>query len=287
MHLESRGSVPTSMNPLVNKFSGVHSGVFPNLCALIRTAKVDQNRPLLESPQRLWQTGNMSTESMGLSDALTQYLRTVGVRESAVAQELREWTRKENPWYIMQISPEQGALMALLVQLTGAKKILEIGTFTGYSALWMAGALPEEGRLLACDISDEWLNTAARYWEKAGIRHRIETRIGPALETLAALREEGAEGSFDMAFIDADKANYDAYYENCLRLVRPGGLIAIDNVLWSGKVLDEKKDEDTAAIAALNQKLVSDDRVEMAMSPIGDGLTLCVPRSIRPSKYPV
>ena len=220
----------------------------------------------------------MSTESLGLNEALTQYLRTVGVRESEVLRDLRTTTRETNPWYIMQISPEQGALMALLVKLSGAQRILEIGTFTGYSALWMAGALPADGRIVACDLSDKWLDIARTYWEKAGVQERIETRIGPAANSLEQLLNDGAQGTFDMAFIDADKANYDSYYESCLQLVRPGGLIAIDNVLWSGKVLDAVQDEDTRAIAALNQKLMKDERIDLAMSPIGDGLTLCLVR---------
>ena len=174
----------------------------------------------------------------------------------------------------MQISPEQGQLMGLLVRLMGARRALEIGTFTGYSALAVALALPADGKLICCDVSEEWTQMAQRYWRAAGVAERIELRIGPA-ETLAGLRAAGEDGRFDFAFIDADKKSYDLYYEQCLKLVRPGGLIAIDNALWHGWVADPAyRDADTAAIRALNRKIRDDTRVDMVLVPIGDGLLL-------------
>jgi predicted O-methyltransferase YrrM len=179
----------------------------------------------------------------------------------------------------MQISPEQGRFMALLVRLMGARRTLEVGVFTGYSALSVALALPPEGRIVACDISEEWSAMARRHWEKAGVAHKIDLRIAPALETLDTLIAEGA-APFDFAFIDADKSNYLGYYERALALVRPGGLIAVDNTLWSGAVADPGNDDrDTRAIRAFNDALHADPRVETAMLPIGDGLSLALKRA--------
>jgi caffeoyl-CoA O-methyltransferase len=175
----------------------------------------------------------------------------------------------------MQISPEQGALMQMLVRLTGATRTIEVGTFTGYSALVVAEALPPHGRVIACDVSDEWTSIGRRYWQEAGVADRIDLRLKPALETLDALLAAGESGRFDFAFIDADKSNYDGYYERALRLLRPGGLVGVDNTLWSGAVVDASRDDaDTLAIRALNEKIRHDDRVEMVLVPIGDGLTL-------------
>ena len=177
----------------------------------------------------------------------------------------------------MQIGPDQGQLLGFLVKLLGVRRALEIGTFTGYSALSVAQALPEDGKLVCCDVSDEWTSIGRRYWREAGVAERIELRIAPALDTLAALESQGER--FDLAFIDADKENYDRYYEACLRLVRPGGLIAIDNVLWSGAVADPANSSaSTLALKALNDKISADSRVDFCLLPIGDGVTLVRPR---------
>jgi len=216
----------------------------------------------------------MSNRTIQLSDELYAYAQRVGVREPDLLRQLREETARL-PQSRMQISPEQGALMAMLVGLMGARRCLEVGTFTGYSALSVALALPAEGRLVCCDLSREWTDVARRYWDSAGVADRIELRIGPASDTLDALLAEGDADSFDFAFIDADKPNYDGYYERALRLVRPGGVIAIDNVLWSGAVIDPEDDTpDTRAIRALNDKIAGDERVDAVLVPIGDGLTL-------------
>ena len=215
----------------------------------------------------------MSRRTEALTDELYDYFLDVSLREPAVLRKLREETGALEKAQ-MQISPEQGQFMALLVQLIGARRTLEIGTFTGYSALVVALALPPDGRVIACDVSEEWTSMGRRYWKKAGVADKIDLRLAPALETLDGLLREGRD-SFDFAFIDADKANYDAYYERCLQLVRPGGLIAVDNVLWHGKVIDRAvKDADTEAIRRLNAKLKSDERVTLSLVPIGDGLTL-------------
>ena len=221
----------------------------------------------------------MSSHTINLTDALHEYLLRVGARESDVAKELRAETLRATRWHPMQISPEQGAFMQLLVRLIGAKQTLEVGTFTGYSALVVAEALPADGRVIACDVSEEWTSIGKPFWERAGVAGRIDLRLRPATETLDALIEEGRSGEFDFAFIDADKANYDAYYERCLRLVRVGGVIGIDNVLWGGRVVKRgANDEDTQAIRAVNEKVAADERVDVAMLPIGDGLTLAVKR---------
>ena len=216
----------------------------------------------------------MSNRSIGLSDALYDYLLSVSLREPEILAELRRETMAMSE-RSMQIAPEQGQFMALLVRLAGARRILEIGTFTGYSALAMALALPAEGRIIACDVSEAWTEIARRYWRRAGVAERIELRLAPALQTLDALIAEGGGGSFDFAFIDADKSRYLDYYERSLSLVRPGGLIAVDNTLWGGSVADPAKtDADTAAIRAFNAALHDDPRVELSLVPIGDGLTL-------------
>jgi predicted O-methyltransferase YrrM len=216
----------------------------------------------------------VSTRSIGLSPAVYDYLVRVSVREPALLARLREETQRL-PLARMQISPEQGQFMALLVELIGARRTLELGVFTGYSALSVALALPNDGQLVACDLNDEWTQIARRYWAEAGVAGRIDFRLGPALETLDRLIDEGRANAFDFSFIDADKTNYDAYYERSLVLVRSGGLIAVDNALWNGDVADEAvQDADTRAIRALNAKLGKDPRVSISLVPIGDGLLL-------------
>lgn len=219
----------------------------------------------------------MPKKTLGLDNQLYNYLLSVGVREPEILQQLRQETNS-HPSATMQIAPEQGQFMALLVQLLGAKKTLEIGVFTGYSSLCVALALPADGKIIACDVSEEYTGVARRYWQKAGVSDKIDLRIAPALETLDHLLLEQAE-TFDFAFIDADKENYDGYYERSLQLIRPGGLIAIDNVLWGGRVADPQfQNPSTAAIRALNQKLHSDQRVSLSLVPIADGLTLALKR---------
>ena len=203
----------------------------------------------------------------------------VGVREPEALRRIRERTAPLAQ-HGMQIAPEQGAFMALLVRAMGARRCLEVGTFTGYSSTAVALAMPSDGQLVCCDVSREWTDMARQAWADAGVADRIELRLGPAVETLDQLLADGSAGSFDFAFIDADKPNYDGYVERALQLVRPGGLIAIDNVLWSGRVADASvEDESTNAIRSLNEKLAADQRVDLAMVPIGDGLTLL---SVRP-----
>ncbi|MEE8581445.1 MAG: class I SAM-dependent methyltransferase [Myxococcota bacterium] len=216
----------------------------------------------------------MSAEpkSFHLSAEIHRYLVDHGSPPDALQRELIEETSKLGGISIMQIAPEQGAFMTLLARAIGARRAIEIGTFTGYSALCLARGLPEDGSLVACDVSEEWTSIGARYWEKAGVAARIDLRIGPALETLAALPEAR---SFDLAFIDADKTNYLAYYEELLKRVRPGGLILVDNVLWMGRVIDPEADDDNSlAIRAFNDRIRDDERVEAVMLPISDGLTL-------------
>lgn len=216
----------------------------------------------------------MSNQSIQLTPELYTYLLEVSLRESDLLQELRERTRRM-PEARMQIAPEQGQFMTLLARLLGARQALEIGVFTGYSALCVASALPADGRLIACDISAEYTRIAREYWERAGVADRIDLRLAPASETLATLLAEGAAGSFDLAFIDADKTGYADYYEQCLALLRPGGLIVVDNVLWNGRVLDTATaDADTRAIRAFNRRIHKDARVDLSLVPIGDGLSL-------------
>lgn len=215
----------------------------------------------------------MSNRTLNLDDTLYQYLIDISLREHPALAGLREVNRN-HPRASMQIAPEQGQFMALLLKLIGARRTIEVGVFTGYSTLATALALPAEGRIIACDISREYTDIGRAYWEKAGVAHKIDLRIAPAIETLDALIAEGQSGSFDFAFIDADKAGYDAYYERCLTLLRHGGLIAVDNVLWGGAVAHAAKDEDTAAIQAFNRKLHADERVDLSVAPIADGVTL-------------
>jgi len=215
----------------------------------------------------------MSNRSLNLDDTLYDYLLTHSLREHPEQIALREATRS-HPRAGMQISPEQGQFMALLVKLIGARHALEIGVFTGYSALSVALALPADGRILACDISEEYTRIGRPYWERAGVAHKIDLRLAPALETLDAELAAGAAGRYDFAFIDADKTGYASYVERCLQLLRPGGLIAIDNVLWSGAVAQPARDEDTRALQALNERLHGDERIDLSMLPVGDGLTL-------------
>ncbi|MFI4988401.1 MAG: class I SAM-dependent methyltransferase [Alphaproteobacteria bacterium] len=220
----------------------------------------------------------MSSRSLNLNDRLYDYLVTASLRDDKHLRRLRAETARL-PMGGMQISPKQGQFMALLVELMAAKTALEIGTFTGYSSLSVARALPEDGRLLCCDVSEAYTRIARKYWLAAGVAHKITLELGPALDTLDRLLAEGRDASFDFAFIDADKANYRHYYERCLKLVRPGGLIAVDNVLWSGRVADPKRqDADTKAIRAFNARLKKDKRVSLSMLPLGDGLTLALRR---------
>jgi len=213
-----------------------------------------------------------------LTEETYQYLLSVSSRESEVLRRLREETAAL-PNAQMQISPDQGQFMALLVHLMRAKKTLEVGVFTGYSSLAVALALPADGRVVACDVNEEWTSIARRYWKDAGVAGKIDLRLAPASETLKSLLAAGGAGTFDFAFIDADKSNYDTYFELSLELLRVGGLIAIDNVLWSGRAADPKNQEpDTIAIRALNTKLHRDQRVTLSMVPIADGLTLALKR---------
>lgn len=216
----------------------------------------------------------MSNRTLNLTDDLVDYVQRLGVREHPVLAALRDETAKL-PEHGMQIAPEQGAFMSLLVRATGAARIIEIGTFTGYSSTVMALALPPDGRILCCDVSREWTDIARGAWADADVADRVELRLGPATETLATLDDD----SFDLAFIDADKTGYDAYYEGCLRVVRPGGLILIDNVLQGGRVVDAAEEgESVRAIRALNEKIAVDERVDHVMLPLADGLTLALVR---------
>lgn len=216
----------------------------------------------------------MSTKTLNLTPGLYEYLLSTSLREQPVLQALREETYRSTD-FNMQISPEQGQFMALLMELLGARKTLDIGTFTGYSALAVALALPMDGKVIACDVNAEWTAIAKQFWQKAGMADKIELRLAPALETLQGLLDQGEASTFDFAFIDADKANYAEYYEKALQLLRRGGLIAIDNVLWGGDVANPTvNDASTRAIRALNKKLLLDERVTISLLPIGDGLTL-------------
>lgn len=220
----------------------------------------------------------MSSSSMGLSESVLKYLRTVGMRENSDQLALREVTAlhaDSSEMAMMQISPEQGQFMALLAELIGAKRYLEVGVFTGYSALTMARAMGPKGRVVALDISEKFTAIAREHWQKAGVAGQIDLRLAPALESLQKMLDNREQNSFDFAFIDADKGNYLAYYEAALNLIRPGGLIGIDNVLWGGSVADPMDHRaDTEAIREVNDFVAGDERVTVSMVPIGDGLTL-------------
>lgn len=214
------------------------------------------------------------SDYLPLNEQIYEYLLAVSRPEPDVLRRLREETAKL-PRAMMQISIEEGQFLSFLIELTGARRTLEIGVFTGYSALCTAIALPPDGRIIACDVSEEWTSIARRYWQKANVADKIDLRLAPAIETLKQLVADGHANTFDFAFIDADKENYDAYYDHALTLVRTGGLIAIDNVLWDGRVADEANQEpDTLAIRRLNAKLRDDERVTLSLVPIADGVTL-------------
>lgn len=216
----------------------------------------------------------MSRRTLPLDDRLYDYLLSVSLREPDVLRRLREETAR-HPQAEMQIAPEQGQFMGLLARLIGARKCLEVGVFTGYSALAVALALPFDGRLVACDVSEEFTSIGRRYWREAGVEQLIRLELGPAVRTLDALLADGEGGTFDFAFIDADKPSYGLYVERALALLRPGGLMAIDNVLWSGKVADPAvRDPDTDPLRALNEQLLADERIDLSLLPVGDGLTL-------------
>ena len=220
----------------------------------------------------------MTNKSIGLDEQIYQYLCQVSLREPEILQKLRQETAT-HPQANMQIAPEQGQFMALLIQLMGAKKALEIGVFTGYSALAVALALPEDGKLIACDVSEEYTAIARRYWQQAGIDSKITLHIAPALTTLEQLLNNGEANTFDFVFIDADKNNYINYYEKSLTLLRPGGLIAVDNVLWDGQVANPENQENlTRSIRQFNDYLTQDERITLSLVPIADGLTLAVKR---------
>jgi len=216
----------------------------------------------------------MAPRTLPLTPRLLDYVQSVSLREPEILRRLREETAGIAAGG-MQIGPEQGQLLAFLARLVGARRCLELGTFTGYSALWVALALPAEGRLVCCDVNPRTTAVAERYWREAGVRDKIELRLAPALDTLDKLAKAGAAGSFDFAFIDADKENYDAYYERVLALLRPGGLAIFDNMLWGGAVADTReRDRTTSGLRALNQKLHDDERIDVCLLAMGDGVTL-------------
>ena len=216
----------------------------------------------------------MSSRSLQLTDSVYEYLLRHSLRENEHCVALREETLSLAAAG-MQISPEQGQFMSLLIEIIGAQKAIEVGVFTGYSALCVALALPKEGQLIACDVSEPWTSIGRKYWAAAGVRDKIDLRLAPALETLHLLLDEGGAGNYDFAFVDADKENYPAYYELCFQLLRPGGLLLIDNVLWGGSVADPTDQEaDTRSIRQLNQLVHHDSRVQTSMLPVGDGLTI-------------
>jgi len=222
----------------------------------------------------------LANHTLGLDAGLDAYVQQIGVREPAILQALRAATELEE-LSIMRSAPEQGQLMAMLIRLIGARRILEVGTYTGYASLWMALAMPTDGKIISCDLSEAWTNVGRRFWEQAGVSDRIDLRLAPALETLDRLLADGAAGSFDFVFIDADKVNYTAYYERGLELLRVGGMIAIDNTLWGGSVIDpDNQEPSTNAIRAFNEMLYKDSRIDMAMLPLADGLTLASKRPV-------
>ncbi len=220
----------------------------------------------------------MANRSIGLAPDLYHYLIEHGLREPEILCKLRIATEAET-MSVMRSAPEQGQFMAILLQLMGAKRVLEIGTYTGYATLWMALALPEDGQIITCDLNRSWSDLGQRFWAEAGVAHKIDLHLQPAMHTLNLLMESGEAEHFDFAFIDADKVNYEAYFEACIRLIRPGGLILIDNVLWDGSVIDpENREESTKAIRAFNEKLSRDSRITLNMLPVADGITLAMKR---------
>ena len=218
----------------------------------------------------------MSNRTLAISESIYQYLCDHSLREDPILKELRDHTYDMEE-RAMQIAPEQGQFMQMLIKLIGAKNTIEVGVFTGYSSLAIALVLPEDGRIVACDVNPQYTSVAEKFWVNAGVREKIDLRIGPARGTLSELISDGLTGTFDFAFIDADKINYDHYYELCLQLIRPGGLITVDNVLWGGATADDSiNDTDTTSIRALNDKLHRDERIDLSLVPIGDGLTLAM-----------
>lgn len=216
----------------------------------------------------------MSNTSIGVPEDLHEYLVAHGVREPDILRRLREETAAL-PQHDMQIAPEQGAFMALLVEILDARRCIELGTFTGYSSLVVTLAMPSDGLMVCCDVSEEWTSVARRYWAEAGVGDRVDLRLGPALETLDELLAGGAAGTFDFAFVDASKREYPDYHERIVRLLRQGGVVAYDNVFWAGDILDESKtDPDTLGVRRLNDRLAQDERVTISMIPVADGLTL-------------
>ncbi len=216
----------------------------------------------------------MTNRSIPLTDSLYDYLVDVSLREPPVLRALRDETLRMSQ-HSMQIAPEQGQFMALLARLAGARQCIEVGVFTGYSSLVTALALPDDGRIVACDVSEEWTAIARRHWRAAGVEHKIDLRLAPARETLDAMLAAGEQGCYDLAFVDADKTGYLVYYERCLALLRPGGLALFDNTLWDGRVADpEVGDDDTVALRHFNERLHRDERIDLSLVPIGDGLTL-------------
>jgi caffeoyl-CoA O-methyltransferase len=218
----------------------------------------------------------MFKNTLGLPDLLHDYILDNSLKELPILAELRQETQQHKQAR-MQISPDQGQLISLLIRLMSARRVLEIGVFTGYSSLTIALALPIDGVLVACDISEEYTAIAKRYWRQAGVQDKIDLRIAPALQTLDSLLESGQAETFDFAFVDADKANYSNYYDRALKLLRPGGLMAIDNVLWSGRVADpQSTDKIVQTMRVFNQKVAQDDRVQVSLLPLGDGITLAL-----------
>ena len=221
----------------------------------------------------------MSNRTIAITESIYQYLCDHSLREDPILKDLRDHTYDMEE-RAMQIAPEQGQFMKMLVKLIGAKNTIEVGVFTGYSSLAIALALPEDGRIVACDVNPQYTSVAEKFWVSAGVREKIDLKIGPAKDTLLELINADLTGTFDFAFIDADKINYDHYYELCLELIRPGGLITIDNVLWGGSVSDDAiNDVDTNSIRALNDKLHQDERIDLSLVPVGDGLTLAMKRN--------
>ena len=221
----------------------------------------------------------MSNRTIAITESIYQYLCDHSLREDPILKDLRDHTYDMEE-RAMQIAPEQGQFMKMLVKLIGAKNTIEVGVFTGYSSLAIALALPEDGRIVACDVNPQYTSVAEKFWVSAGVREKIDLKIGPAKDTLLELINADLTGTFDFAFIDADKINYDHYYELCLQLIRPGGLITVDNVLWGGAVSDDTiNDVDTNSIRALNDKLHQDERIDLSLVPVGDGLTLAMKRN--------